>query len=311
MTKLGRKSRQWPRHVTLGEVSLYVDRVGQGPPILFMHGGPSADLWTLSTFRRLADQFTLVFYDHRCNGRSVGVPVSTMTWDNLVADAEALRTHLGIEAWSVLGHSFGGHVALEYVLRHPDRVTRLVLMDTGADSSWARDRAPRLLASRGASPAKVALVRRWFHGDFAAREYPLIMWRISSAYGGTAGFRGVVRELVGGGWRSRIRPEALIQAGRQLLPGWSVVDRLGEIPVPTLVIAGDRDFVFPPDCQRQLADGIRDSQLVLVPGAGHDPQDEQPALVLGVIRSFLSAASSRPSGSADSGPPRPTQQQPG
>ena len=290
MVRLRRTRRPWPRRLGLGDVSLYVDVVGHGDPVLLMHGGPSADLWTLSTFRRLADQFTLVFYDHRCNGRSVGMPVGSMTWDNLVGDAEALRERLGIESWSVLGHSFGGHVALEYTLRHPERVSRLVLLDTGADSHWAREHAPELLARRGAAPAKVALVRRWFRGEFTPRQYAPIMWRISSAYGGTAGFRGVVRELVGGGWRSRIRPEALIQAGRELMPGWSVVDRLGEIAAPTLVIAGDRDFVFPPECQHQLARGIPGSRLVLVEGAGHDPQDEQPGFVLAVIRSFLSSA---------------------
>ena len=300
-----RRARQWPRRLTLGDVSLYVDVVGHGDPVLLMHGGPSADLWTLSTFRKLADQFTLVFYDHRCNGRSVGVPVSSMTWSNLVADAEALREHLGFASWSVLGHSFGGHVALEYVLRHPDRVSRLVLMDTGADSSWARDHAPGLLARRGVAPGKVALVRRWFRGEFTPRQYGPIFWRISSAYGGTAGLRGVAREMAAGGWRSRIRPEALIHAGRELMPGWSVVDRLGEIEVPTLVIAGDQDFVFPPECQAQLAQGIHGSQLVLVDGAGHDPEDEQPALVLGVVRSFLSSdMSSSPHNQPSGAPPR-------
>ncbi|WP_460931870.1 alpha/beta fold hydrolase [Phycicoccus ginsengisoli] len=289
MPTLKRRKGQWPRRIRLGDVSLHVDVVGRGDPLLLMHGGPSADLWTLSTFRRLADRFTLVFYDHRCNGRSVGVPASTMTWPNLVGDAEALREHLGFESWAVLGHSFGGHVALEYSLRHPDRVSRLVLMDTGADSGWARDHAPELLVRRGVSPDRAALVRRWFTGDFRPREYPLIMWRISSLYGGTAGLRGVVREVAGGGWRSRIRPQALLQAGRVLMPAWSVVDRLGEIGQPTLVIAGDRDFVFPPECQTQLAQGIRNSQLVLVEGAGHDPQDEQPDVVLPVVRTFLSS----------------------
>lgn len=305
MVTLKRRARQWPRRLRLGDVSLYVDVVGHGEPVLLMHGGPSADLWTLSTFRKLADQFTLVFYDHRCNGRSVGVPVSSMTWANLVGDAEALREHLGFESWSVLGHSFGGHVALEYVLRHPERVSRLVLMDTGADSRWARDNAPELLARRGLAPEKVALVRRWFRGDFTPRQYGPMMWRISSAYGGTAGLRGVARELAAGGWRSRIRAEALIHAGRELMPGWSVVDRLEEIDVPTLVIAGGQDFVFPPECQEQLARGIHGSRLVLVDGAGHDPQDEQPGLVLGIVRSFLSSVISAPPHQRDRGaPPR-------
>jgi proline iminopeptidase len=289
---LRRNASDWPRRVGLGDVELFVDVVGRGEPLVLMHGGPSADLWTLGGFRRLADQFTLVFYDHRCNGRSVGVPVSSMTWDNLVRDVEALREHLGFESWSVFGHSFGGHVALEYVLRHPDRVSRLVLMDTAADARWARDNAPELLARRGFPADRVELVRRWFHGEFTPREYLPIMWRISSAYGGTAGLRGVARELAAGGWRSRIRAEALIHAGRNLMPGWSVVDRLGEIRVPTLVLAGSEDFVCPPDCQQELAEGIPGSRLVIVEGAGHDPQDEQPAKVLPLLRSFLAAKAS-------------------
>jgi proline iminopeptidase len=282
-----RNARDWPRKVTVRDVSLYVDVVGQGVPLVLMHGGPSADLWTMGAFRRCADQFTLVFYDHRCNGRSVGVPVSSMTWENLTGDAEALREHLGFEKWAVLGHSFGGHVALEYALRYPDRVSHLVLLDTGGDSRWARENAPELLAQRGYSPAKVELVRRWFHGEFSPREYLPILWRISGAYSHGSGWLALVREVADGGWRSRMRPEALIFAGRQLLDGWSVMDRLGEITVPTLVMAGREDFVFPPECQQELAAGIPGSQLVIIDGAGHNPQDEQPGEVIGVLRRFL------------------------
>jgi proline iminopeptidase len=58
----------------------------------------------LLPFRQCADQFSLIFYDHRCNGRSQGAPVSSMTWENLTADADALRQRLGYERWAVLGH---------------------------------------------------------------------------------------------------------------------------------------------------------------------------------------------------------------
>lgn len=283
--------RTWPGKVRLGDVSLYVDVVGQGDPLVLMHGGPSADLWTMGAFRECADQFRLVFYDHRCNGRSVGVPVSTMTWENLTADADALRAYLGFERWSVLGHSFGGHVALEYALRYPDRVSRLVLLDTGADSRWARENAPRVLAERGFSPAKVELVRRWFHGEFTPREYFPIFVRISDAYMSGAGWGPLAREMARGGWRSRMRPEPLIHCGRHLCAGWSVVDRLGEVTAPTLVMAGRDDFVFPPECQRELADGIPGAQLVLVDGAGHSPQDEQTDRVMRTLRAFLSGRS--------------------
>lgn len=161
-----RASGAKPVRIPIRDVSLYVDVVGHGYPLVLMHGGPSADLWTLSSFRRCAKRFTLVFYDHRCNGRSEGAPVSSMTWENLTADVDALRERLGFERWAVLGHSFGGHVALEYALRYPDRLSHLVLLDTGADRRWAQENAPQLLAKRGYSAETVELVRRWFTGDF-------------------------------------------------------------------------------------------------------------------------------------------------
>jgi proline iminopeptidase len=284
------RTKDWPRHVPLRDVSLYVDLVGHGDPIVLMHGGPSADLWTMGAFRRLADQATVVLYDHRCNGRSTGPPVSSMTWENLTADADALREHLGFGRWAVLGHSFGGQVALEYALRYPEHVSRLVLVDTGADARWARENAPQVLAERGYSRAKVELVRRWFSGELEPREYLPIFWRISGAYMPRHGMRGMVRELAEGGWRSRIRPEPFLFAGRSLLPGWSVVSRLGEIAAPTLVIAGRADFVFPPECQRELVSGIPGAELVLVDEAGHNPQDENPAEVMAALRPFLAGA---------------------
>src|SRR5512142_2813306 len=96
-------------HMQIRDASLFVEVVGKGHPLLLMHGGPGADHWSMWPLRRLADQFTVVFYDHRCNGRSEGAPVSSMTFDNLTADAEALREKLGFDRWAVLGHSFGGH----------------------------------------------------------------------------------------------------------------------------------------------------------------------------------------------------------
>jgi proline iminopeptidase len=92
-----------------------------------------------------------------------------------------------------------------------------------------------------------------------------------------------------GAWRSKIRPEALIFAGRDLLNGWTVMDRLSEITVPTLVMAGRDDGVFPPHCQRELAAGIPHARLQLVAHAGHSPHAEQTAEVMAAIRHFISA----------------------
>jgi proline iminopeptidase len=81
-----------------------------------------------------------------------------MTWENLTADADALRQKLGYERWAVLGHSFGGQVALEYALRYPDSVSQLVLLDTGGDSQWAQENAAEILAKRGYDPMPRRLI---------------------------------------------------------------------------------------------------------------------------------------------------------
>ena len=118
--------------LSIRDVRLFVEVVGHGYPFALMHGGPGGDHWTMLPFRQLADRFTLVFYDHRCNGRSVGAPVTSMTWENLTADADALRQRLGFEKWAVLGHSFGGLYVRTYAARYPDEVAGLVLVDSTA-----------------------------------------------------------------------------------------------------------------------------------------------------------------------------------
>lgn len=275
--------------VRIRDVSLFVEVVGQGSPLLLMHGGPGADHHTLAPFRRLKDQFTLIFYDHRCNGRSVGADVSTMTWENLTADADALRQHLGFEKWAVLGHSFGGHVALEYALRYASRLSHLILLDTGGDSRWAREQAPTIALQRTGSREKAELVRRWFHGDFDPKKMFSSLMSMGALYNPHTNLLGLTLELASGEWRGlfTLRPEPMIFAGRTLLNGWSVMDRLGEIRVPVLVMAGRDDFIFPPEATGELASRIPNAKLQLIDGAGHNPQSEQPDAVLSAVRAFL------------------------
>ena len=86
---------------------------------------------------------------------------------------------------------------------------------------------------------------------------------------------------------TKTRPEALIFAGRELMPGWSVMDRLAEIRVPTLVIAGRDDFIFPPEHQVELASGIPNARLEIIERAGHNPHSERTADVMAAVREFL------------------------
>lgn len=271
------------------DVSLFVDVVGRGYPLVLMHGGPGLDHVSLTPFRKLADRRTVVLYDHRCNGRSTGAPVTSMTWDNLTADADALREALGFERWAVLGHSFGGQVALEYALRYPARVSRLVLLDTAGDARWAQEKAAEVLAGRGFDRKTVAVARRFYDGGIAPKDFVRAALRLLPAYDHRFSLVRLARDMLRGGWRMKTRPEALVFGG-QMMRGWNVMDRLGEIRVPTLVIAGHDDFLFPPESQALLAAGIPNARLCIIERAGHNPQSERPAETLAAIADFLAVA---------------------
>jgi proline-specific peptidase len=270
-------------------VSLFVKVIGHGHPLVLMHGGPGADHASMLTFRRCADQFTLVFYDHRCNGRSVGARVSSMTWENLTADADALRQALGFDKWAVLGHSFGGMVALEYALRYRQSLSHLLLVDTCGDTWWVRENVPELLANRGFRPDEVETARRLYTGQIEPHEFMPSMRKLARAYYHSSSPWLMAREVLTVGIRTKVQPEAQIFAFSQLLKGWSVMDRLGEIQVPTLVLAGRDDFQFPPEHQEALATGIPNARLEIIERAGHNAPTERPREVIQAVREFLAS----------------------
>jgi proline iminopeptidase len=267
-------------------VSLFVKVMGRGYPLVLMHGGPGSDHTTMTPFQACADQFTLVFYDHRCNGRSEGADLSSMTWENLTADAEALRQALGFDKWAVLGHSFGGMVGLEYALRYPESLSHLLLLGTCGDTWWVQENAPRVLAQRGFSPDTVETARRFFNGEMTPSEMVLATFKLGKAYYHHLSPRQLVRDMLLG-FRVKSRPEAQIYGYGQLLKGWSVMDRLGEIKVPTLVMTGRDDFQFPPEHQAELAAGIPNARLEIIERAGHNAPTERTAEVIRAVRGFL------------------------
>ncbi len=269
-------------------ISLNVKVIGHGYPLVLMHGGPGADLYTMMSFRPCADQFTLVFYDHRCNGRSEGAEITSMTMENLTADADALRQALGFEKWAVLGHSFGGMVALEYALRYPQNLSHLLLVDTGGDHRWAQEKAPEELAKRGFSPDIINIARRYFNGQIEPNEMFPALVKLGKAYNPHTGPSKIPHMLITL-LQTKLQPEAFIFGFSQMLKGWTVMDRLGEIKVPTLVMAGREDFIFPPEHQKELAAGIPNARLVMIDRAGHNVHDEQPVEANQAVKDFILA----------------------
>ena len=149
--------RDAPResYIPVENAELYCRELGQGQPIVVLHGGPDFDhRYLLPEMDRLSGSFRLIYYDQRGRGQSArNVQPEDVSMRSEVEDLEALRQHLRLESTAVLGHSWGGLLALEYAIRHPDRVSHLILMNTAPVSRddfllMRQDRRTRAAADR-------------------------------------------------------------------------------------------------------------------------------------------------------------------
>jgi proline iminopeptidase len=123
--------------IPVGNTSLYARAIGQGPPVIVLHGGPDFDHgYLLPDLDRFADTLRLIYYDQRGRGRSAEhVRPEDVTLASDVEDIDRVRRHFRFEAPALLGHSWGAVIALEYALRHPTRVSRLILMNPAPASA--------------------------------------------------------------------------------------------------------------------------------------------------------------------------------
>lgn len=259
---------------------LFYLEVGQGLPCLVMHGGLGFDHTYLHPWLDpLQDTLRLIYYDHRGNGRSGRPPVETLTFDQLAADADALRAHLGCEMIGIIGHSFGGFIALQYALLYTRRVSHLILLDTAP--AW--DYADEIVANatrKGASEEILALLDLEQCTTDAQLECSIP--RISFLY--YHRFDPGVAERV---FSKTIFSGSATGRGGQLLRDYNVANRLSEITAPALIITGRDDFLTPPSQSERLKKGIPNAELMICEQSGHFPYIEKSEVFFTAVRQWV------------------------
>ena len=263
----------------LNGTDLFYVEVGEGLPCLVMHGGLGFDHTCLHPWLDpLGDAIHLIYYDHRGNGRSGRPPSETITFEQLCADADALRDYLGFEEVAVLGYSFGGFVALEYALRYPEHLSHLILLDTAPTLDYAEEIEANA-RHKGATQEQLEALD-------ASAEDEAESWRlwklIESLYFHT--FDADLAERVMG---KTIVSNYAGDAGDAILEGWNLTPRLGEISAPTLILVGKDDFICPPSQAKVMYKGIPNSELVVFENSGHFTHVEEPAAFFDAIRGWL------------------------
>jgi proline iminopeptidase len=274
--------------LSLDDARIFYEVVGEGDPVIVLHGGPGLDHAYLQPgLDALATRNTLVYFDQRGTGRSVAaLDSTTINLDKFVGDIDALRQTLGFERVSVLAHSWGALIALEYAARHPETLRALILMNPLEPGSRFREQqeARRTFARTVEDSTELATLTQ--SEGFAARDAATV----SQAY--RVMFRQALRD------RARIDelelnlvestaengPEVARLIGTSLgeLDWWA---RLPEILVPTLVIHGRYDFI-PAAMSQELASTLGSGRLVVLE-SGHFAYVEARDALLSAVSSFL------------------------
>ncbi|CAN5783274.1 alpha/beta hydrolase [soil metagenome] len=271
--------------VKVNGARLRVDVQGRGRAIYAHHGAPG--LGTHATPKRafapLADAYRIVTWDARGSGESDAIaPYSHDQW---VADLDGLRSHFGDEQIVVKGGSYGGYVALEYVLAHPERVSHLILRDTSASRHFeALARRNALERANEFPDITEELLDTLFEGRVGSDEaFRAAYATIAPLYDAHADPAKVRARLAA----ATFRAETHDQAFSRNLPGYDLTGRLHEIRVPTLIVVGRHDWITPVAAAEEIAAGIAHAELVIFEESGHSPQLEENEKFVATVRDFL------------------------
>ncbi len=250
--------------VAVNEHRLFYARSGNGRSLLFVHGNPGTHRLWQHQLDYFQERYDVVAVDMRGYGQSDKPVNADYHPSALACDIAGLIEVLGLDRPVLIGLSMGSMVGLSLAIEFPGRIAGLVLAGATSDR---RDRDPARelvrLAALGFEHYLRELVNSWY---ILGADPGLIEWTLAEV---------LTTEL-------HVR-EATIRA----LASFNVTDRLHEIAVPALIMAGEKDITAPYDRARTIVDRIPDSELVIIPDTAHMFIAEAPDHVNSVIDAFL------------------------
>jgi pimeloyl-ACP methyl ester carboxylesterase len=247
---------------TVNDLTLAYDRLGQGAPLVLIHGFPlDHSIWDEVT-PLLTPTFELILPDLRGFGESVS-PAPAWTMADLAADIASLLDHLGIESAFLAGHSMGGYVALAFAAAYPQRVRGLALVasQTAAD-------APERKAGRYAQAQQIA-------ENGIGEAVAGMTIKLSP----DARVQKFVHELM-----RKQKPAGFIGSLKAMAERADTLSVLEEASFPVLIVHGGADGLIP--LQKEIQAKVPRARVVELPGVGHMPMMESPQQVVDALNSW-------------------------
>jgi len=256
-----------------GRPAIALDVAGQGEAVVFLHGiGGNRGNWR-DQLAAVGQARRVAAWDARGYGGS-GDYEGPFTFADACADLLRVLDALGAAQACLVGLSMGGRIALDFYRRHPARVGALVLADTSAGSADSRDPAKieaflalrrRPLVEEGKTPADIA---------------PDLARSLAGPHASPGTFERIQGSL------AALRAESYLKTLEGVTKHHDFPP-FGSIAVPTLVINGEHDRIAPPAMGQAMAAAIPNAAAVVIPGAGHLSNIEQPAAFDAALLSFL------------------------
>jgi proline iminopeptidase len=278
--------------VSVKNGKLFYRAAGKGVPLIIVHGGPGLSQdYLLPQLYKLAENNLVIFYDQRGSGRSLETKLDEecINIDQFVEDLETLRTSLGFDKFILMGHSWGGLLAMQYAVDHQENLIGLILLNTApADHKGQKafldefelrtknihnDIKPffayedfKKLTAAQISDLYRKLFSVYFYNPEEVKDLSL-NFSIASAQ---SGFK-VMEEMTKTFW---------------LQPNINLFPRLKRLSVPTFILHGKQDIV-PVWTAQEIKNAIPQSEIVVLDHCDHFPYIEQPSQFFSELNKFL------------------------
>lgn len=251
---------------------IFYKSIGSGIPILVLHGGPGMEhTYFLPHLNQFSDTYQFIFFDQRISGRSSWlVDSSLISMDEFTADIEAVRKHFNLKKVNILGHSWGGLLAMWYATTYPDKLESLALVGSiPANKDYETEAMERNQANfREEDLAKMKELRNseGIKNGEKASILQLYKLNFAAAFHTRSYLDSLYLDL----------PENFGERQRRLaflmtdLASYDLYDKLSSITAPTLLLHGDADPT-PIKAIERIKENITNSSLVVLENTGHFP----------------------------------------
>jgi proline iminopeptidase len=274
--------------LSINGTEIYYNIVGEGEPIIVIHGGPVLDHGYLeSSFEPLAQYYQLLYYDQRLSGRSsADVDRTGITLDDFVEDIEALRQEFNFENIHLLAHSWGGLLAMKYAIKYPSNLKSLILLNSmpANTEDWRQESqmvARRTTAEDTLKRHEIMSSELFQNDPPKAIEQLLIL-----------SFRNQFKNPSLADSLDFYIPEDYMVRSQRFgslmaeLSNYDLYEPLSSLQIPTLLVYGSSEPSLEISGQK-LDSTISDSHFSVIQNSGHFPFIEQPDQLMNELQTFL------------------------